>query len=233
MGSTKPIDATLIAALQLGDTDLTDADRDLLRRALTHRSLIGAGTSYERLEFLGDRVLGLIVAEMLLKAFPQEEEGPIAKRHAGLVRKETLAEVAVQIGLPAYILMSTGEETSGGRQNSAITSDVCEAIIAAIYRIGGLGAAQRFVEPLWRPFLERELEPPRDAKTSLQEWLQGRGQPLPTYEIVERSGPDHAPVFTIAATVKGGETRSATGRSKRAAEQAAAAALLAELKKAE
>ena len=233
MGSTKPIDADLIAALKLDGAELSKADKELLRKALTHRSLIGAGASYERLEFLGDRVLGLIVAEMLLTAFPREEEGPIAKRHTGLVRKETLAEVAEQIGLPPYIHMSAGEETSGGRRNSAITSDVCEAVIAAIYRIGGLDAAKSFVEPLWRPFLEREAEPPRDAKTSLQEWLQGRGKPLPSYEIVERSGPDHAPEFTIAVTVEGGMTKSATGRSKRAAEQAAAADLLAELKKAE
>ncbi|WP_425405034.1 ribonuclease III [Hwanghaeella sp.] len=233
MGSTKPIDASLIAALRLDGADLTDKNAELLRRALTHRSLIGAGTSYERLEFLGDRVLGLIVAEMLLEAFPREDEGPIAKRHAALVRKETLAEVATQIGLPAYILMSPGEESSGGRENSAITSDVCEAVIAAVYRIAGLEGAKRFIEPLWRPFLERETEPPRDAKTSLQEWLQGRGRPLPSYELVERSGPDHAPVFTIAAKVEGSVAKSATGRSKRAAEQAAAAALLAELKKAE
>lgn len=231
MGSTKQIDASLLAALHLGDVTLTDADADLLRRALTHRSLDGAGIGYERLEFLGDRVLGLIIAEMLLEAFPREEEGPIAKRHAALVRKETLADVAAQIGLPGYILMSGGEESSGGRENPAITSDVCEAVIAAVYRIGGLAAAKRFVETLWRPFLEREHEPPRDPKTSLQEWLQGRGQPLPNYELVERSGPDHAPVFTIAVTVKGRESKHASGRSKRAAEQAAAEAMLAELKK--
>jgi len=233
MGSTKPIDAALLAALRLGDAPLPDADRTLLRRALTHRSLDGAGIGYERLEFLGDRVLGLIVAEMLLEAFPKEEEGPIAKRHTALVRKETLAEAAAQIGLPAYILMSPGEETSGGRDNPAITSDVCEAVIAAIYRIGGLAAAKRFIEPLWRPFLEREIEPPRDPKTSLQEWLQGRGRPLPEYELVERSGPDHAPVFTIAVKVPGRDPVSASGRSKRIAEQAAADALLAELKKTE
>lgn len=231
MGSTRPIDATLLRALGLDGATLTDEDKVLLRRALTHRSLDGAGIGYERLEFLGDRVLGLIVSEMLLEAFPKEEEGPIAKRHAALVRKETLADVAVKIGLPAYILMSGGEETSGGRSNPAITSDVCEAVIAAIYRIGGLAAAKRFVEPLWRPFLEREVEPPRDPKTSLQEWLQGRGRPLPTYELVDRSGPDHAPVFTIAVAVAGCETKTATGRSKRAAEQAAAEAMLLELKK--
>ncbi len=231
MGSTKPIDASLLAALQLGDTRLSDDDKTLLRRALTHRSLDGAGIGYERLEFLGDRVLGLIVAEMLLDSFPKEQEGAIAKRHAALVRKETLAEVAAQIGLPAYILMSSGEETSGGRKNPAITSDVCEAVIAAIYRIAGLAAVKRFIETLWRPFLERELEPPRDPKTSLQEWLQGRGRPLPTYDLVERSGPDHSPVFTIAVNVPGCAPVSASGRSKRAAEQAAAEALLAELKK--
>lgn len=233
MGSTKPIDLPLVKTFGLDAKKLTDEDKTLLRRALTHRSLDGAGIGYERLEFLGDRVLGLIVAEMLLEAFPNEEEGAIAKRHAALVRKETLADVAVSIGLPAYILMSAGEETSGGRENPAITSDVCEAVIAAIYRIGGLAKAKAFVERLWRPFLEREVEPPRDAKTSLQEWLQGKGRPLPQYELVERTGPDHAPVFTIAVKVTGCDPISASGRSKRAAEQAAATALLVELKKTE
>lgn len=233
MASTRPIDTALLKALGLKAAALTDEQKELLRRAFTHRSLDGSGIGYERLEFLGDRVIGLIVAEMLLDAFPNEEEGSIAKRHTGLVRKEALAELAAQVGLPAYIRMSPGEENSGGRANPAITSDVCEAVIAAVYRIGGLEAAKRFVDPLWRPLLEREAEPPRDAKTSLQEWLQGRGRPLPSYELVERSGPDHAPVFSIAVMVKGTEPKTATGRSKRAAEQAAAEALLEELKKTE
>ncbi len=226
---SNPIDPGFLAVLKLDAAALSEKDHDLLRQALMHRSLSGAGIGYERLEFLGDRILGLIVAEMLLDAFPDEEEGPIAKRHVALVRKETLAEIAEQIGLPGKILMSPGEETMGGRENPAITSDVCESIIAAIYKIGGIDGARRFIEPLWKPYLKREQEPPRDPKTSLQEWLQGQGRPLPKYELVERSGPDHAPVFTIAVSVEGGVSKTATGRSKRIAEQAAAEALLKDL----
>ena len=205
---------------------MTTNESTLLQRALTHRSLQGAGIGYERLEFLGDRVLGLIVADMLLAEFPKEEEGAIAKRHAALVRREALADVASRIHLGEYIQMSEGEHAAGGRENPALLSDVCEAVIAFLYRARGLEAARRFVWSHWITRLESAAEPPRDAKTSLQEWLQGRGRPLPSYRTVDRSGPDHAPVFKVAVCVNGQDPIEAEGRSKRAAEQAAAKAML-------
>ncbi len=208
------------------------ADPGHLARALTHSSRAGGGVeSYERLEFLGDRVLGCLVAELLYRRFPHENEGALGKRFAALVRRETLAEVAGPGGLDLgpHLRLSRGEEESGGRENPATLSDACEAVIAALYLDGGLEAARRLVEPIWAPLLEADLTPPQDAKTRLQEWAQGLGLPLPCYEEVARSGPDHAPVFTLRVTLGDGRSAEAEGRSKRAAEQAAAAALLAEL----
>lgn len=200
-----------------------------LLTALTHRSHLDAGLGYERLEFLGDRVLGLLVADMILRAFPDEAEGAIAKRHTALVRRETLAEIADEIGLGDYIHMSPGEITTGGRENPAILSDVIESVLAVIYQVEGLEVARAFVERYWRSKLTRDPTPPRDAKTSLQEWLQGRGAPLPSYVVAERTGPDHAPRFLIR--VKAGPYGAAEGEggSKREAEQAAAANLLSQL----
>ncbi len=226
MASNRTIDEALLRSLKVDDRPLTDDESELLQRALSHRSLQGAGIGYERLEFLGDRVLGLIVADMLLTEFPKEEEGAIAKRHAALVRRETLADVAARIRLGDYIMMSEGEHAAGGRENPAILSDVCEAVIAFLYRARGLDGARDFIWQNWITRLESAAEPPRDAKTSLQEWLQGRGRPLPAYRTVGRSGPDHAPVFKVAVQVNGLDPVSGEGRSKRAAEQAAAQAML-------
>ncbi len=209
---------------------------ELLTQALTHPSAAGrsrqggAGPNYERLEFLGDRVLGLVVADLLLRRFPDEAEGPLAQRFAELVRRETLAAVAEDLDLGAALHLAKGEDASGERRNPAILADACEALIGALFLDGGLSAARDSVEAWLTPFLEGAVRPPQDAKTALQEWAQGRGLPLPEYRETARSGPDHQPVFTIEVTVQdhGGETGQ--GRSKRLAEQVAAESLLARLR---
>lgn len=203
----------------------------LLSRALTHASMAKGegGETYERLEFLGDRVLGLIVADLLLDRFPHEPEGPLAQRLAELVRRETLAKVARALDLGPHLRLARGDEAAGERDNPAILADACEAVIGALYLDGGLPAARSFVEPVWRPLLEEAPQPPRDAKTALQEWAQARGLPLPEYREVGRAGPDHGPVFTIEVTLPGLGGETGEGRSKRQAEQAAAARLLARL----
>lgn len=203
-------------------------DGNLLVQAMIHRSASGSrGVTYERLEFLGDRVLGLLVAEMLYLRFPGEDEGALARRHAALVRREALARVALDVGLGPYIVMSRGEEEAGGRNNPAILADVCEALLGALYLDGGLDAARRFIETHWPSMMEEEaLAPPKDAKTALQEWAQSRGLPLPVYETVGHEGPDHSPVFTVRVRVEGLPAAEASGTSKRAAAQAAARVLL-------
>lgn len=203
-------------------------DPALLERALSHSSLSRA--SYERLEFLGDRVLGLIVADMLYRQFPHEPEGALAKRHAALVRRETLAEVAGRLGLAEAIAMTPSEDEAGGRGNPAILADVCEAILAAIYLDGGLEQARLLVEREWQSLLEADLKPPQDAKTALQEKAQGRGLALPSYREIGRSGPDHSPEFEVEVEVKGMGRAVGSGRSKRLAEKAAAEALLEQVK---
>jgi len=207
-----------------------------LQRALTHSSALarskGGRGSYERLEFLGDRVLGLVVADLLLRRFPDESEGELAKRFAYLVSGEILAKVARQIELGPLIAFSRGEADSGGSDNPAILADVMEAVIAALYRDGGLEAARRFIEPRWKPLVEADHEPPREPKTALQEWAQGRGLALPKYVEVAREGPAHDPRFTIEVRLeegKAGRSARGEGRSKRQAEQEAAEALLRDL----
>lgn len=205
-------------------------DPTLLRRATTHSSAApGCGPatgSYERLEFLGDRVLGLIVADMLLHAFPEEAEGALARRHAMLVSRDVLAEVSRDMDLGAFVTVSRGEAEGGGRENPSLLADVCEAIIGAVYLDGGLDAARRFVEPRWRPILAQDRTPPQDAKTALQEWAQGRGLALPHYREVSRSGPAHDPTFVVSVEVDGQDAETGEGRSKRLAEQEAARRLL-------
>ncbi|MDH3703363.1 MAG: ribonuclease III [Alphaproteobacteria bacterium] len=203
------------------------ADPALLRRALLHRSAAPTGDlGYERLEFLGDRVLGLVVTDMLMAAFPAEDEGALARRLAGLVRRETLADAARGLGLGSFIRLSRSEEEYGGRDNETILADVCEAIIGALYQDGGLEAARGFIQRHWAERLAAAVEPPRDAKTALQEWAQGRGLPLPVYRMASRTGPDHAPEFTVSVEVQGQAPVEGTGPSKRLAEQVAAACLI-------
>jgi len=202
----------------------------LLREALTHASAAGgAEPSYQRLEFLGDRILDLVVAETLFDHFPDAEEGALARRLAALVRRETLAEVADAVGLGDALILSPGDEESGARANPAILADACEALIAALYRDGGMAPARAFIDRHWRPRMEAAAEPPRDSKTALQEWAQGRGLDLPIYDLVGRDGPEHAPTFRVEVRVAGLAPAHGAGRSKRAAEQAAAAALLGAL----
>jgi ribonuclease III len=210
----------------------------LLAEAVTHSSLAGAeragvkhAPDYERLEFLGDRVLGLTVAEWLLERFPDEREGALAKRHTMHVRREALTAVARRIGLAAHLRLSPGEEQMGGRDNDTILADACEAVIGALYVDGGLEAARRFVRAHWSDGVDNPGAPPAEPKTALQEWAQARGLPLPSYALVERSGPDHAPRFVVRVTVAGRGEADGEGGSKRLAERAAAAALLEKLER--
>jgi len=217
-------------SLLMADVGHTFENSNLLRNAVTHSSLIGDDSrhteSNERQEFLGDRVLGLVVAEMLLGRFPTENEGDISRRHAALVRMETLARVATEIHLGRYIHMSRGEERSGGRKSASLLADACEAVISALYQDGGLEAARGFIESRWSPLISEDLTPPKDAKTTLQEWAQGDGKPLPEYKETGREGPDHDPIFTVEVRVKGFDPVSGMGGSKRLAEQDAASRML-------
>ncbi|TDP47798.1 ribonuclease III [Zavarzinia compransoris] len=205
------------------------ADRNLLLRALTHKSF-GAETSNERLEFLGDRVLGMVVAETLYAAHPTWDEGALAVRLNGLVRRETLAQIAGDIGLGRFLRLAKGEEEQGGRAKPAILADAMEAVIAAVFLDGGLPAARGVVARLWVDYFANRVSPPKDAKTALQEWTVAQGLGQPRYETVDRSGPDHAPVFIVAVILPGGETATGEGTSKRNAEQEAAKALITALK---
>ncbi|NLH82380.1 MAG: ribonuclease III [Phyllobacteriaceae bacterium] len=204
------------------------ADRDLLVRALTHTSAAHvAADSYQRLEFLGDRVLGVTVAGMVYGAFPNAEEGELARRLNALVKRETCAEVARELGLGAAVRLGSGEAQSGGRAKAAILADVMEAVIAAIHLDAGFEVARDFVERLWTGRMRTARGPLRDAKTTLQEWLQGRGLAAPSYRLVDRTGPDHDPLFVIAVDIVGPvEGLTGEGRSKREAEQNAAARVL-------
>ena len=204
------------------------ADPDLLRTALTHSSVDGR-TSNERLEFLGDRVLGLAVAEALLSEDRQAEEGKIAPRFNVLVRKEACADVARGIGLGEVLRLGRSEQRTGGRRKEALLGDAMEAVIAAVHRDAGFEAARALVLRLWADRIDRVEEDARDPKTTLQEWAQARGWPPPVYREVARSGPDHAPVFTVEAELKDGRTARAEARAKRDAEQEAAKALLGEV----
>jgi len=204
-------------------------DRNLLDVALTHASAPEAATTYERLEFLGDRVLDLVMADFLMRRHPDEKEGDLARRLAALVDRNSLAEIAGQLDIGAHLRLSPGEEAAGLRGNATVLADVMEAVIGAIYTDGGLSAARPMVERLWTPLAERNVEPPMDVKTALQERVQRRGGGLPQYREVARSGPDHRPVFTIEVTVDGFQPARGQGASKREAERAAAEALLEKL----
>ena len=204
---------------------------ELLVQALTHPSVMQGrrqkqSAPYERLEFLGDRVLGLVVADMLFQAFPDEAEGALARRFTALVRKEAVARVGLAIGLDARLAMSKGDEDAGGRANQSMLADACEAVIGALYADGGFEVAANFIHSRWRDLMDESLAPPKDAKTTLQEWAQGLGKALPVYTTVGTEGPPHEPVFLITVAVEGAGSATGRGSSKRAAEQAAAAALI-------
>jgi ribonuclease-3 len=205
------------------------ADEGLLARALTHASALeegGAGGDYQRLEFLGDRVLGLAVARMLYRSFPDAPEGELAQRYNALVRRETCAEVAVALGIDRALKVSQHKAQSGGGRKTAILADACEAVLAAVLLDGGFEAGAALVEREWGPLMARNQSAARDPKGQLQEWLQGRGLEPPVYAEVGRSGPDHAPMFTIRVSGPGIDPAEGIGPSKRDAEQSAARAVL-------
>jgi ribonuclease-3 len=207
--------------------DYAFGNRDLLITALTHSSAVNdAMASYQRLEFLGDRVLALVISEMLIETFPRAAEGELAQRLTALVRNEACAEVARTLDLGEAIRLGGGEAQSGGRRKAAILGDACEALIGAVYLDGGLEPARRFVVQNWRDKMLAATSIVRDAKTTLQEWAQGRGLAAPAYAIVGRSGPDHAPRFEVEVNVTGLEPHRGAGRTRREAEQDAAAAAL-------
>jgi ribonuclease-3 len=205
-------------------------DPTLLDCALTHVSAVSSrqdrAGSYQRLEFLGDHVLGLAISEMLFRSFPRANEGELSRRLADLVRRETCASVSRSIDLGSVVRLGSSEAQAGGRERTAILADVCEALIGAVYLDGGYAAAADLVERLWCDRILKERPLP-DPKTKLQEWAQGRGLPTPKYREIGRTGPHHDPEFHIAVELPRLARAEGVGRSKRAAEQAAAAAMLA------
>jgi ribonuclease-3 len=206
---------------------------ELLLRAVTHSSMSSATRDdNQRLEFLGDRVLGLVMAEALLARDAKATEGQLAPRYNALVRKEACADVARQIALGDVLKLGRSEMISGGRRKLALLGDAMEALIAAVYLDAGFDPARALILRLWGERIGAVDDDARDAKTALQEWAQARGLPPPKYVELKRSGPDHSPVFTMAAQLETGDSESATAGSKRQAEQAAAKALLDRLESA-
>jgi len=207
-------------------------DEALAARALTHLSApasspMGRLQSYQRLEFLGDRVLGLAVAQMLYDAYPEASEGELSIRLAALVRREACAEVALAWDVGPHVHLGLGEARAGGRKKAAILADVCEALIGAVFVEAGFEAARGLVERGWSERMRALAGPERDPKTAIQEWAQARALPAPCYAEVARSGPAHAPHFVMEVTLSGYQPERGSASSKRAAEQAAAQAFLA------
>lgn len=207
------------------------ADPSLLATAFTHVSALKAARnrtdSYQRLEFLGDHVLGLIVSDMLYRAFPKADEGELSKRLADLVRKETCVDVAKSLGFLDAIKLGSVGAGAGARLRKSVLGDICEAVIGAVFLDGGYAAAARFVEVNWTERMRKPQRPLRDPKTVLQEWAQGKGLPVPVYREVERTGPHHDPQFRVAVDLPGLPSAEGVGGSKRAAEKVAASAMLA------
>jgi ribonuclease-3 len=207
------------------------ANAALLATALTHVSALKPlrkrGDSYQRLEFLGDHVLGLIVSDMLYRAFPNADEGELSKRLADLVRKESCADVAKTLGLVDEIKLGAVGAGASARLRKSVLGDICEAVIGAVFLDGGYQAAAQFVERNWTERMHKLRRPLRDPKTTLQEWAQGKGLPTPVYREIERTGPHHDPQFRIAVELPGLAAAEGTGGSKRAAEKAAASAMIA------
>jgi ribonuclease III len=214
---------------------------ELLREALTHRSAArerrrsgpragSPAASNERLEFIGDRVLGLLIAEWVAERFPREQEGDLGRRLAYLVSQPVLAEVAEQIGLGPMLSVSAGEARAGVKNRATVLADALEAAIGALYIDGGIVSARTFVRRAWDAAMQSQKSPPVDAKTGLQEWAQGRGLPLPIYQVLSRAGPPHRPTFEVAVSV-GGASGTGVAGTKRAAERLAAENLLQQLSK--
>ena len=199
-----------------------------IEAALTHSSAIAqlSGEDYERLEFLGDRIVNLVIADLLFKIFTNENEGALAKRHAAFVRTETLAEASRSLQLGEFVILSDAERIAGGDENDNILADIMEAVTAAIYLDGGFDHAEKFIEMALGDKLHNMAEPPRDPKTALQEWSQAREFGLPHYELISQSGPDHAPEFTVQVSIDGYNPQTATSTSKKKAEKDAAKIML-------
>ena len=223
----RPDDDELVAAIG-AITGKTFADVALLRRALTHATARGAGNGadYQRLEFLGDRVLGLVVAQMVFEANPKAPEGELSLRFNALVNAETLAEIADEVGLSDLILAGSELRTLTGRKRVNLRADVMEALIAAIYLEDGLGAAGSFIHRYWEKRSKAPTAARRDPKTALQEWAHQSVKQSPAYIVERRDGPDHDPVFEVSVKIEGIEPATGSGRSKREAEQVAATAIL-------
>ena len=207
------------------------ADKALLERAVTHISALSGGAqnraaSYQRLEFLGDHVLGLVISDMLYRAFPKANEGELSRRLADLVRKETCAEVARAMDLGPALKLGNSESHAGGRLRATILADACEALVGAVFIDGGYQAADALIARFWKERMLKPLRPLRDPKTMLQEWAQARGLPTPAYRELARTGPHHDPEFRVAVVLPDRPPAEGMGSSKRAAEQAAAAAML-------
>lgn len=206
-------------------------DRGLLARALTHSSA-NSIESNERLEFLGDRVLGLVIAEQLHALYPGDAEGALALKFNALARREACVRAAEAAGIAPHLVLAASEAGSGGRRKAAILGGACEAVIAALYLDGGMKAARGFIERYWSEAFAGLTADMRDAKTALQEWAQARKsetRAAPAYRVVRREGPDHAPIFAVEVSVAGETPETGEGRSKREAEQAAARAMLARI----
>ncbi|MGE0651389.1 MAG: ribonuclease III [Alphaproteobacteria bacterium] len=207
------------------------AHPEILTEALTHRGAapVDAAPRFgnERLEFLGDRVLGLVIADLLHESFPEEPEGVLARRFNGLVRREALEEVAATLDLGRHLILAKSEETSGARKNRGLQADACEALIGALYLDGGLETARQFILKYWQPLIAEHGGSGRDPKTRLQEWTQARGLGLPRYREVGRKGPAHELQFTVSVEVSGYAPAEGRAASKRSAERVAAEALLA------
>jgi ribonuclease-3 len=202
-------------------------DAGLRDMALTHASVQRKNGDYERLEFLGDRVLGLVVAHMLYAAFPDEPEGALAKRHTGMVQRAALVRVAGALTLGRFLKLSAGEKKAGGERKDAILADALEALIGAVYLDGGFSAAEGLVRRFWQGMVTQGPSvPPEDPKTALQEWAQGHGHGLPEYRTVSKSGAEHAPLFEVEVRVKLHEPETGTASSKRDAEKEAARKML-------
>lgn len=232
MAAADPLDELAALAEALGHRF---ADPSLLAEALTHPSAIKPGgrkvraRDYDRLEFLGDRVLGLVVADLLHSRFPTADAGELARRFNGLVRQESLARVADTVGLGDFVKLSKSERESGGAAKPAILADACEAVIAALYLDGGLPAAEAFIRGRFEPLLQDLASDAKDPKTALQEWAAARNLEPPVYAVAAQAGPAHEPMFTVTvslADTAGLQSAEGRGGSKRAAEQAAARALL-------
>jgi len=199
-------------------------DKELLAQALTHASVSANKSSYERLEFLGDRILSFVIADMLFTAFPEDKEGALAKRHSTLVKQGALEKVAEKLDLSKQVQFARSAKQAA--PTASILADVVEALIAALYLDGGFAIAEQFIRTHWQGLITSFSLPPEDPKSSLQEWAQARGLALPVYKELERSGPDHSPVFVIEVTLPDYPPQQATSNSKQSAQKLAAQQLL-------